>query len=490
MKSTNPIKSLAGQTIVYGMGTIVPRLINYFLVPFYTRIFDQSSYGQITELYAYLAFLLVLLTYGMETAFFRFAQKQDTQKVFNSIFSSILLSSSFFILITVLIFPQLASLIQYDGNPEYILFIALIVALDALTAVPFALLRKQNHARKFATIKLLNVFFNVGLNFLFILVFPKWSEQTAHFLFGPSAGLVVWVFIANLLASTLSLLLLLPQLRNFKWQLSWAFLKPILQYAWPVLIVGLAGMVNEMIDKILLKYLLTDTENPMAQLGIYSANYKLGVLMTLFIQMFRYAAEPFFFAQAEKKDSKQLFAVVMNYFVIAGLVIFLTVSLLIDLFKGFIGPDFREGLFIVPIVLMANLFYGIYYNLAIWYKLTDRTADGAKIALGGAGITIMLNILLIPVFGYEGAAWAHLICYFLMMTVSFIWGQKVYPIPYQLMALAGYTAIAMCIYFLTTLINLPEQWIKMTLNSLLILAFIAFAFWSEHKRNGHILQSK
>lgn len=490
MSSRSPIKSLAGQTVVYGMGTIVPRLINYFLVPFYTRIFDQAAYGQITELYAYLAFLLVFLTYGMETAFFRFAQKQNVNKVFNNIFSSILLTSSLFVTIVVAAYPFLAELIHYERNPEFILFIALIVALDALTAIPFALLRKQNQARKFAVIKIINVLVNVGLNFLFILVVPTWSKHIAQWIFGPHTGLVAWVFISNLIASAVSLLMLLPQMRSFRWNLSFSFLKPVLNYALPVLVVGLAGMVNEMSDKILLKYLVTGTDNPLAQLGIYSANYKLGVLMTLFIQMFRYAAEPFFFAEAEKKDSKQLFAVVMNYFIISGLVIFLGVSLLIDIFQRFIGPDFREGLFIVPVVLMANLFYGVYYNLAIWYKLTDRTNDGAKIALGGAAITIILNILLVPVLGYVGAAWAHLLCYFLMMAVSFFWGQKVYPIPYQLKSIAKYVGVALFIYFFAKSIMLHDQWLKIAINSLLIVAFTAYAFWSEHKKNHHLLQAK
>ncbi|MCK9448760.1 MAG: oligosaccharide flippase family protein [Bacteroidales bacterium] len=488
MKKTNPIKSLAGQTLVYGMGTIVPRILNYFLVPFYTRIFDQALYGQITELYAYLAFLLVLLTYGMETAFFRYAQKHDTQKVFNNIFSSILFTSGIFFVAAVILFPVLADMIHYSGNPEYILFIAGIVVLDALTAIPFALLRKQNKAGRFAMIKIVNVVVNVGLNLLFLIVIPDWSLQTAQLFFGASASLVIWVFISNLLASLLSLIMLFPSISTYKWDLSFAFLKPVFQYALPVLVVGLAGMVNEMIDKILLKYLVNGTDNPLAQLGIYSANYKLGVLMTLFIQMFRYAAEPFFFAEAEKKDSKQLFAVVMNYFVIAGLLIFLGVSLLIDLFQYFIGPDFREGLFIVPIILLANLFYGIYYNLAIWYKLTDRTGDGAKIAVGGAVITIVLNIVMVPVFGYAGAAWAHFVCYFIMMTISFIWGQKVYPIPYQLKNLAKYLALALAIYYLATHIPISNHFWRLSANFGWIALFALLALSTEYKNSRHLIK--
>ena len=488
MKKTNPIASLAGQTLVYGMGTIVPRILNYFLVPFYTRIFSQALYGQITELYAYLAFLLVLLTYGMETAFFRFAQKQDTKKVFNSIFSSILFTGISFLVLILVFYRFLADLMHYSGNPEYILLIAGIVFFDALTAIPFALLRKQNKARTFALIKLANVFLNIGLNFLFILAIPDWALSAAQSIFGPSASLVVWVFISNLLASLLSMLMLLPHIRSFRWKLSFQYLKPMLKYALPILVVGLAGMVNGMIDKILLKYLVTGTDNPLAQLGIYSANYKLGVLMTLFIQMFRYAAEPFFFAEADKKDSKELFAVVMNYFVIAGLVIFLGVSLLIDVFQYFIGPTFREGLFIVPIILMANLFYGIYYNLAVWYKLSDRTGDGAKIAVGGAVVTIILNIALVPLFGYAGAAWAHFICYFLMMAVSFFWGQKVYPIPYQLKNIAKYVLLALAIYYLANTLQIGHVVFRVVANTAWILLFIVLAMFSEYKNSRHLLK--
>lgn len=479
--ASNPLKSLAGQTMVYGMGTIVPRLLNYLLVPYYTRVFEQGVYGQITELYAYVAFLLVLLTYGMETAFFRFAQKHEVNKVFNSIFSLIIITTGIFILVISVSFGALASVIQYSGNSEYVLFIGLIVALDAATAVPFALLRKQNMARKFAIIKLVNVVVNVSLNLLFLTVFPKFSLQLAINIFGEGSTLLVWVFVINLFSSALSLIMLLPRMKRFRWNLDLAFLKPILKYALPVLIVGIAGMVNEVIDKILLKYLLPDSSTAMMQLGVYGANYKLGVLMTLFIQMFRYAAEPFFFAQADKADSKILFARVMNYFVIFGLMIFLMVTLYLDVFKLLIGKSYREGLTIVPIVLIANLFYGIFFNLSIWYKLTDRTGDAAYVSIGGAVITIILNIILIPFIGYLGAAWAHLACYFFMMVVSYSWGNKVYPIPYQVGRISAYIAVSLMIYSVSYALISANPWIRYSINSVLFAAFIGVAFYVERK---------
>lgn len=479
--ASNPLKNLAGQTMVYGLGTIVPRLLNYLLVPYYTRVFEQGVYGQITELYAYVAFLLVFLTYGMETAFFRYAQKNDVSKVFNNIFSLIIVTTTAFLLIMSLSYSFLADLIQYSGNAEYILFIGLIVALDAATAVPFALLRKQNKARKFATIKLVNVVLNVSLNLLFLTVFPKFSLQLAQDLFGPGASLLVWVFIINFVSSLVSLLMLFPSMTKYRWQLDFTFLKPVLVYALPVLVLGLAGMVNEVIDKILLKYLLPDSSTAMQQLGIYGANYKLGVLMTLFIQMFRYASEPFFFAQSDTKDSKILFARVMNYFVIAGLIIFLVVTLYLDVFKGLISKNYHEGLGIVPIVLLANLFNGIFFNLSIWYKLTDRTLEAAVISILGAVITIILLVLLIPIIGYLGAAWAHLACYFFMMSVSYLCGNKVYPIPYQVGRIGGYLLAAITIYFFSLEFAMINPFLKYTANTFLFLTFIGSAFFIERK---------
>jgi len=479
--ATNPIKSLAGQTAVYGMGTIIPRLLNYMLVPFYTRVLSDEHYGQMTELYAYVAFFLVLLTYGMETAFFRFAQKVDTNRVFNAALSAILTTSAIFIALLFFFYEPVAGLIQYAGNSEYIVFVGLIVALDAITAIPFALLRKQNKARRFATIRILNVSLNIGLNVLFIVLIPNWAMKFATEIFGNNASLLLWVFVANLIASLLSLVLLWPQLKRFSFSWDSSLLKPMLSYALPVLIVGLAGMVNEVIDKILLKYLLPDRETAMAQLGIYGANYKLGVLMTLFIQMFRFAAEPFFFAEAEKKDSPELFARVLNYFVISGLLIFLGITLFIDVFQYFLGPEFRSGLNIVPIVLIANLFYGVFFNLSVWYKLTDRTRNGAVIALIGASITLFANILLIPVMGYTGAAWAHLACYAAMMIISYFWGKRVYPVPYKVKRFLLYLILALGLYFISIAIHPDKLLIRLLFNALLLAVFVAVAVLSEYK---------
>jgi O-antigen/teichoic acid export membrane protein len=475
----NPIRSLAGQTVVYGMGTILPRLLNYLMVPLYTRVFEQGIYGQITELYAYVAFLIVLLTYGMETAFFRYAQKNDPKVIFSNALSCILLTTGIFLLIVMVFYQDIADLILYSGNPEFILFIGLIVGLDAFTAVPFAMLRKLNLARRFAIIKVTNVILNIGLNLLFIVVFPEFSINLAKFIFGPESGLLVWVFISNIAASLLSLLMLWPVLKTFRIVFNRSIIRPMINYALPVLVVGVAGMVNEVIDKILLKFLLPDENTAMAQLGIYGANYKLGILMTLFIQMFRYASEPFFFAEAEKKNAPELFSRVMNYFVIFGLLIFLMVTLYINVFQLFIGEGYRGGLGIVPIILMANLFYGIFYNLSVWYKLTDRTRDGAYISIAGAMITIVINVLFIPSFGYYASAWGHFVCYLVMMVASYVWGQKVYPIPYMTRRLLLYFIIAIAIFFIARLTEDMETWMRMVMNTFMLLGFAGFAFMYE-----------
>lgn len=482
----SPLRSLAGQTAVYGMGTIIPRLLNYLLVPFYTRVFAEEAYGQITELYAYVAFLLVFLTYGMETAFFRFAQKGDSNKVFNTVWTSIITSSSVFILLIALFYKPLAFSIGYQAAPSFILLIALIVALDAVTAIPFARLRQQNKARIFALIKIANVAFNIGFNVLFLIIIPAQSAQWSSAILGPDSGLVIWVFVSNLLASLITLMLLLPHIAKFRFQMDISLLRPMLTYALPVLVVGLAGMVNEVIDKLLLKHLLPDPNTALAQVGIYGANYKLAVLMTLFIQMFRYAAEPFFFANAEKKDSPELFARTTNYFIIFGLLIFLLVTLYLDFFKLLIGPAFHDGLDIVPIILMANLFYGIFFNLSVWYKVTDRTRYGAVISLIGAGITLLLNILLIPKWGYLGSAWAHFACYFVMMAISYLWGKRFYKIPYKLGAALGYALFAAFLYGLSLFTLNLEPLPKIIFNSLIFILFMATALFIERRRMANL----
>ncbi|RLD34592.1 MAG: lipopolysaccharide biosynthesis protein [Bacteroidetes bacterium] len=479
----NPIKRLAGETAIYGLGTIVPRLLNYFLVPFYTRIFDQNAYGQITELYAWVAIIMVILTYGMETAFFRYANKEkDPKRVFNTATTSLFFTSIVFVLVIIIFLQDISTAIRYEGNSEYIMILAVIVALDAFTSLPFAYLRFRNKARRFSFIKITGVLVNIFLNFLLLLVIPKYfGERTQELIFYRNENLIVFVFIANLLSSLTTLLLLIPELKLFRLIIDKQLLRKMLAYGLPILIIGMAGMINEVSDKILLKYLLPANVDAQAQIGVYGANYKLAILMTLFIQMFRYAAEPFFFAESGKKDAKATYSRVMTYFVLFTLLIFLGVTMFIDVFKYFIGPKFWAGLMIVPIVLAAKLFLGVFYNLSVWYKLTNKTLYGAVIALTGAAVTIVLNIVLIPKYGYLGSAWANFFCYLSMMIISYFWGRRIYPIKYQLKKIAAYTLLAGFIYYISRAVTIENNYLAFLFHTVLLLSFAGLIIVREKR---------
>jgi len=450
----NPITQLFGQTAVYGLGIVLPRLLNYLLLtPFYTRIFERAEYGVITELYAYVVFLLVILTYGMETGYFRYASSsKQKDRVYTTVLLSLLSSSLLFIIFVFFSAGSLSTLLGYEKHPEYIKWLAVIVGIDAFTSIPFARIRLRNQPMKYALIRIGEVALNIGLNIFFLYYCPRNADS------GWIAGLydenigVGYVLISNLIASSLKLILLLPDvLAGFRSTFDFRLFKQILKYSYPLLIAGLAGTINEALDRILLKHLIPMEQNPMEQLGIYGANYKLAVLMTLFVQMFKYAAEPFFFSKEEEKNAKGLYADVMLFFIVAGLFIFLLVNLYLDYFILFIGSDFREGVQIVPVVLMANLVMGIFFNLSIWYKLTNLTRYGAVLVIIGALLTVGINALFIPSYGYLASAWAHLICYSTMVIISYLWSRKHYAVPYKLGRILAYIAMAMAIYLCNTL---------------------------------------
>lgn len=493
----NPIKALAGQTVIYGLGTIVPRLLNYLLTPFYVRVFVSGEYGQISELYAWIALLLAILTFGMETTFFRFSQKEDSGKVFNNAETIVLLITSIFLVLYVFFYKLFAELIHYEFNTHYVLLLGIIVAIDAAAAIPFAMLRKENKAGRFSLIKTINVLTNIFFNILFLVVIPEKSIMIGESLFGEGTSLLIWVFISNILASLLNLILLFPQLSKLRLRLNRDLIVPMLKYSFPILLISLVGMVNEVADKILIKYLvtipdemtlasmnMTGNEYAMQQLGIYSANFKLGVLMTIFIQMFRFASEPFFFSHAKDRNAPTLYAKVMTYFVIFCLLIFLGVMFYMDILQHFVGrtgSDYREGLRIVPIILIANMLYGIVFNLSIWFKLSDKTYYGTIISIIGSITTLLCFFILIPKIGYMGAAIAHLGCYSVMMLVSYFWGQRIMPIPYQIGRITIYCVLAAILFFISTLTSELGIVLKLSLNTLMILIFIGITFIMERK---------
>jgi O-antigen/teichoic acid export membrane protein len=481
------LKKLAGQTAIYGVSSIVARFLNYLLVPLHTFVFAPERFGVITEMYAYVAFLIILLTYGMETTFFRFSSKeeQDSKTIFSTILSSLAGSTSLFILMALVFAQPIAEWLLYPDNKEYVVWFAIIVGLDAVSSMPLAKLRSQNKAKTFAGVNIINVLVNISLNVFFLwyclpLVVEGGSNWLTDTFYDPSTG-VGYVFIANLIASIVKFLLLGPTMLQGLVKPKMSLLKPMLIYSLPLLIAGLAGMMNEMFDRVMLKRLLypiLGEEGAMYQLGIYGACYKLSIIITLMIQAFRYAAEPFFFSQEKEKGSKQLYAKIMTYFVWVLAGTFLFVMLYLDLFKHFIPNEaYWAGLQIVPILLIANIFLGIYYNQSVWYKLTDRTSFGAGLAIFGAVITIVLNLMFIPKYGYLASAWATLVCYGSMMVVSYFLGQKYYPVPYKVGKLSGFLTAAVGLYGLSQVFNIPEGFFGWMLNILFLLAYLGLSWF-------------
>jgi len=426
---------------------------------------------------------MIVLMYGMETGFFRFS---ETEKSFNKVFGTSLISlfatSSVFIILMIVFAQPIANFLDYSENPEYIIWLSIIVGLDCLMAIPFAKLRHQNRAIKFVTIKLIFIFANIGLILFFLIFCPYYIKENQNSvllsIYSSEIG-VGYVFISNLIANILILIILLPEMFNVKISFDFGLLKRMLAFSLPLLVVGFAGTINEVLDRILLKFLSTENVNPMSEIGIYNANYKVALLMTLFIQTFRYAAEPFFFAHAKNSRSKSDYSLIMKYFVIFGLTIFLGATLYLSVLKYFIGEDYRSGLNVVPILLLANLFLGIIYNLSIWYKLTSKTMYGAYIALFGATITIVLNIILIPKIGYLGSAWATFFCYFSMMLLSFFWGKKHYKIKYEVLPIAKYFVIALVLYAISRFVPEINQVFTLLVSSLLFFVFVGYVFWEE-----------
>lgn len=464
------------------MGVVLPRLLNYLLLtPFYTRVFARAEYGVITELYAYVVFLLVILTYGMETGYFRYAsEKNDKNSVYTTVISSLFITTFVFIAMVNLFSVPIAKGLGYRSHPEYIRWLAFIVGLDAFTAIPFARLRLLNKAVKYSLIRIAEVSINIFLNLFFLYICPRHTDSAfIQFIYNDQIG-VGYVLISNLVSSVIKLILLSGDLiQAFKSHFDLRLLKVILNYSYPLLIAGLAGTINEALDRVLLKHMIPADQGPMEQLGIYGANYKLAVLMTLFVQMFKYAAEPFFFAKAGEKDARKLYADILNLFVAAGLFIFLVVNIYLKYFILFIGSDFREGVQIVPVVLLANLVMGIFFNLSIWYKLTNKTLIGARLVIIGALITVIINVLFIPRYGYIASAWAHLVCYSIMVALSYVWSLKYYKIDYNLKKIGIFIAIALVIYFVDKFISSEWTGISNYIKPLLILSALGVYYLFE-----------
>ncbi|NSL89067.1 oligosaccharide flippase family protein [Chitinophaga sp. Mgbs1] len=483
------IKKLAGQTVYYGLSNIMSKLLNYFLTPFYLSILTTATFGEMSNVYAYIPFANIVLTYGMETAFFRFAKKDNEAHVLGTSTISLLIST---LSITVLLLLLRGTVINsyagelagLAGHPAFYTYVVFIMAFDALTAIPYAQLRLEGRPVRYAIIRSVNILANIGFNVFFLVICPKLYAAGHHWVpdvknGGDQTG---YIYLSNMLSSGLTLLMFLPQIFRIEWKFDAALWKRMLQYALPLIIVGMAGMVNETFDRawFLPQFLPgNDMEAKKEIIGLYSANYKLAILITMFIQAFRLGAEPFFFKQAEGANPQRVYARIMKLFVVMLCIMFLFVSLYLNIWKWFLrAPYYYQGMKIVPVLLLANMFLGIYYNLTIWFKLTDRTRTGAVITLITAVLAFLLNWWWIPVMGYYGAALATMVCYFVQMVICYKWGQKHYPIPYHLPKLITYVTLAVITYYIFNWLNvkwLSPRDIYALKPSSLIVATIMFA---------------
>jgi O-antigen/teichoic acid export membrane protein len=448
------IKKLAGQTLWYGASSIAARFLNYLLTPYLTYILSSEGYGEMNLIYAAIPFLNIIFTYGLETAYFRYAKtKEEHEQVYNTATVSLIISTALLTSLLVLFNKQLAGLLGVEKHPEYFTWAALIIGFDALSTLAFARLRYEGRPLKFATIRIAGILINIAFTFFFLSVCPKIQKNDPQSFIGTFYNpdiRVGYIIIANLIQSAVTFLLLSKEFFSFKWKFNPTLWKEIILYSSPLILAGFAGMINETFDRIMLRWWTSaPTEKAaLVEVAIYGACYKLSILISLFIQAFRMGAEPFFFKQAQDQQPQKVYARVMKFFVITICFMFLVVVLFLDVWKYFIqNHKLWEGLKVVPILLLANMFLGIYYNLSIWYKLSNKTMAGAWITVIGAAITLAINSLFIPKFSYMACAWATFLCYGSMMVVSYIWGQKYYPIPYAWKKLVAYMAICVVLYW-------------------------------------------
>ena len=434
------LKRFFQDTIIYGFATVLPRLMNFILVPLHVTALSTVGYSVNTTFFVWAAFFNVILTYGMETAFFRYFSNSDKkQQVFSTAFISLTVTTVLFFVIVFLFRDYLISLV--DLSPKYFNMLLAILALDTLVVVPFAYLRASNRPIKFAGIKIFNIAIVVLVNYFFLWLVPDYPSLVPDFILDrySAEDQVQYIFLANLLASCATFLILLPYFFKSKIDFKFGIFKQMWNYGWPIMIAGIAFVINEMLDKILLKNMISEDI-----MGAYAGCYKLAIFMTIFVQAFRMGAEPFFFNHSKTENARQTYANILNYFVIFGSLILLVMVVFLDLFKIIIipNPDYWVTISVVPIILLANLFLGIYHNLAVWYKLTDRTKAGMYISIVGALITIIMNILLIPVIGFMASAYTTLAAYGSMMLISFYFGRKYYPVPYNVKSIMLYLILA------------------------------------------------
>ena len=458
------LKSLAKETAIYGASSIVGRFLNYLLVPLYTIALPASSggYGVLTNIYAWVALILVLLTCGMETGFFRFANKGEDEpmRVYSTTLLSVSIGSLAFLALGLLFLDPIAGLLGYGEHPWYIGMMMIVVAMDAIQSIPFAYLRYKKRPIKFAALKLLFIFLNIVLN-LFYYGILKGTDVGCAFLF-------------NLICTSVVMLCMISELRGFTYVLDRELLKRMLRYSLPLVILGVAGILNQVADKIIFPFVYPDAAEANIQLGIYGAASKIAMIMAMFTQAFRFAYEPFVFGKSKEKDSREMYAKAMKYFIIFTLLAFLIVMFYMELLRHIIERSYWDGLRVVPIVMAAEIFMGIYFNLSFWYKLIDETRWGAYFSLTGCTILILMNIFLIPQYGYIACAWAGFTGYGVAMLLSYFVGQKKYPIQYDLKAIGMYVLLAAVLYVEAEYVPIDNIYLRMAYRTVLLLLFIAY----------------
>jgi O-antigen/teichoic acid export membrane protein len=490
------VKKLASDTALYGLSSIVGRFLNWLLVAVHTRVFDQPKLlADNNQLYVWVILLNILYTYGMETAFFRFAKKENRQEYFNLILTYIILTSVLFSLIIFFYATPIINWIGFPGKERLIVWFAIILATDAIAAIAFVKLRAENRAKRFVFIRITNIFINIGLN-AFYLMFCKYIHEGlfleswkpfADYFYNPSIGpdYIVW---ANFIASLITILLLWREFIDFRFSFDFQKFKPVLIYAYPLLIMGLAGAINQTADRLMLTKILPEgfykglTSDD--AFSIYANVYKLSIFMLLVVQAYRYAADPFFFSKAEDKNSPSMLALATKWFTIACILIWVGVSVNIDLISLILGKNYRSGIIVVPILLLANLFIGVYQNISMWFKLSDKTHFGTYFTILGMVITVILNIILIPILGYVGCAITFAISSFIMMVLCYYYGQKYYPIPYELKSVISYLIIAGIFIVISWQIKIESLMFSIPFHILLTLLFVFGIVVSERTSLG------
>ena len=474
--SSSGMRTLAKETAIYGLSSIIGRFLNWLLVPLYTFVLQQQSdYGIVTNLYAWTALLLVILTYGMETGFFRFANKEECKAgaVYTTVLTSVGFTSLLFAVLCVVLRQPIANVLNYPTHSDFIAMLGVVVSMDAFGSIPFSYLRYKKRPMKFAVLKLLMIFINIAFNIFFLVICPKVQDSAlVSWFYRPDYG-VGYVFVANLISTLSVTLMLLPDILAEKYAFSFALLKQILRYSLPLLILGIAGVMNQTLDKILFPFLYPG--DAQSELGIYGACFKIAMVMMMFTQAFRYAYEPYIFSKHKDKNSVEAYADAMKYFVIFSLLILLGMIVYLDLLKLIIAPSYWVGLKVVPIVLWAYVFQGIFFNLSLWYKLTDNTRFGAYFSIIGCFITLIINVAFVPRFSYMASACASLVCYFVIMLLSYFIGKKYLYVPYDLRRIGFYillTTVILAVYYAVRFIS-GNAVVSMAVGTLLLILYCA-----------------